>query len=77
MLIWLLMGPVPLFLVLAWQAHRPQIEGRNAEGSRPSVLMIAAPEKPAVPDQIKKDPAAKNPEIAKELPHDPGRKAGR
>jgi hypothetical protein len=62
--VWLLMGPVPLFLVLAWQAHRPEVARQTPISDKPAVLMVAAPSMvaPAKPETaIRPQKAAANP----------------
>jgi hypothetical protein len=77
MLIWLLIGPVPLFLVLAYQAHRQPAKKQSTPNSRPSVLMVTAPMKPANHAQAETDATSKNPEMIKNSQSVPVRKAAR
>jgi len=42
-LVWLLAGPVPLFLVMAWQAHQLRVHQPTPNRGKPAVLLLAAP----------------------------------
>jgi hypothetical protein len=77
MLIWLLIGPVPLFLVLAYQSHQLQAKKTATPGSSPSVLMVSTPVKPVDPSQPEPGSAAKKPEIIKNSEPAPAPKSAR
>ncbi|MBZ5496668.1 MAG: hypothetical protein LAP85_09715 [Acidobacteriia bacterium] len=63
MLVWLLLGPMPLFLVLAFQAHRAPAHGKaEAMTSRPMVFAIPATPRLAPRVQAAQAPARQDSE---------------
>jgi hypothetical protein len=63
-LVWLLIGPLPLILVLAYQAGKAPAGLETPKGNPAPSMMVPSPAKPAVPDQIRQ--AATKRETAKD-----------